>query len=114
MKSQVKIFAGETRVIGVNIVEEDSLVPYDLTGATELTVCLKKQDGETLQLTQTGGKVNIIDEKLGQINFTLDATDSDSLKIGEDQHVEVEIEKATETRIVQIKSSLTVERRICQ
>jgi len=112
-RKKVTIIRGEKRTISVTIVEEDSLEAYDLTGNSEIKVCLKNQDGTTLELTKTGTQVTVVSEIKGKISFVVSETDSPNLKVGDDQDIEIEITKSSDKRIVQVKQSLDVENRLC-
>ena len=95
----LKIVKGEDRTINIHITEEDTTGDYNLTGATEITVKFKNQDGSVLSKTQTGGAVSVVSAVAGKIQVTLTDTETALLYAGE-QSPYVVVDVGSAKRIV--------------
>lgn len=83
---------GENLTYKVNLISQDTDLPFDLTGATEIKVLHPGKDGTPVEATLTNGAISVIgDSKLGQFEVALTTSLSDDLKVGDNQTVEVQV-----------------------
>jgi len=106
-----QVIVGEDKQLTIRIISESSDEPYDLSSATEVTVCF---EGHTSTVTKnTSSGVTILSpEELGKITVDLDDTDTQALKTGT-INFEVTIDAGTDRKIVQFKKQLQVIERLC-
>lgn len=89
----IKIIQGETKTINIDVISEKTQRAFDMTGHTEITVCIVS--GTTkIELTETGGRVVVVgDPKFGQLTLTLTAAESTSLPQTSNGNIEVTVEQ---------------------
>lgn len=110
--NRVNIVQGEDTLITVRLNESDG-DPYDFTGYTELTAVFTKEDGTCLSKTYTLGAIAVVSpDTSGKATITLADTDTELLETGI-TGFELLIDKGTDRKIVQFKSSLNVLERLC-
>lgn len=111
MASKVKVIKGEDRTLIFQISDEDTQAYYDLTTATEVTVCFKNANGSTLSKTRTSGAVSIITAISGKFSVTVSDTETSLLFADEASAVYVIIDVGTTRRIVTkgLEMALSVE-----
>ena len=81
---------------------------YDLTGATEITLRLKKQDGSILEKKYTLSQVIIVSLIGGEILVTLSDADTTLLLEKDLQDFDVVVDKGTSRRIAFFSKRLSV------
>lgn len=110
----ITIIQGEDKNIIIKIQQEDGDA-YDLTNVTEMTACLKNADGTSLNKTQTGGAITIVDSapQNGKIKVRLEETETALLKVGEELDMELIVDESGEKKILQFIGELTVLARLC-
>lgn len=99
--SRVVVIRGETKVIDATIIEKDTKKPFDLTGQTAIKAIFEKDDDTKLTLL-TPADVLVVSEPRGELKITLSATNTATLKIGENQSFEIEVTFPTKTVIGQV------------
>lgn len=83
--------------------------PYDLTGATEITLRLTKQDGSILEKLLSDDGLEIVGaDELGTILCTLGDADTALLKEKDLQDFDVVIDKGSARRIAYFSRKLNV------
>ena len=83
--------------------------PFNLTGNTEVTLCMKKSDNTFTTFTLTGGKIAISGSALlGVLAVTLLAADTADLKLGDLQDYELKEAKGAVIKKVLFKQGLEV------
>lgn len=110
----ITIIQGEDKNIVVKIEKEDGDA-YDLGSVTEMTACLKNADGSSLEKTQTGGAITIVDSapQNGKISIRIEETESALLKKGEELDMELIIDESGEKKIIQFIGEIKVLARVC-
>ena len=107
--TQINITKGEDgRVIDLYLTAKKTGRPYDLTGATEITV---KFPGTTATLVKllTGGGVSVIGNAvLGHIQVTLSAANINGLSEGNGKDILVWVTKASSLKKTTLKGLLYV------
>ena len=68
-KEIVKIFRGGKKRFTIDIEEDKD--PKDLSGATEIVVCIPSETGAPQQMTLTGTEVAILNATLGKIEVNV-------------------------------------------
>ncbi len=106
------IIKGSDREFCVRVVVQDTQEPFDLTGASEIRALFRKSDDSTLTKTMTSGAISIVSACVGKMKIILNEVDTASLKAGENQSFEVEIQIGSITSIVQFLEVFTVIERI--
>lgn len=113
MATQVlHVIRGSDREFVVRIVVQETGEPFDLTGASEIRALFRKDDDSVLTKAMTDGSIVILSACTGKMKITLNETDTASLKVGETQSFEVEIQIGSITSIVQFIEVFTVIDRI--
>ena len=89
--------------------------PFDLTGNTEITLCLQKADKTFTAYTKTGGQLAITgDAVLGKVTVTLvGATETNALQIGPKQDFEIKEEKGAVVTKIKFLQDLLVRASNC-
>ena len=108
----VRIVKGEEKTLLVDITDDVSGKPYDVTDADEIRIIFKKPTGVlTRTLTESGG-VTIIDGKLGEIQVHL--TEANTAELREDPAAPMEIEIVEDgvTKVIQLQKVLEVIKRL--
>lgn len=100
MASKVKVVKGEDRVLNFQISDEETQGYFDLTTATEITVCFKNQDLTTLSKTMGGGAVSIVTAVAGKLSVTLTDTETALLYADDAVAIYIMIDVGTTRRIV--------------
>lgn len=108
MATTLNIIKGSDREITVRITLKETGEPFDLTGVDEITALFRKADESVLQKTMTGGAISILSACAGKIKILLTEADTASLKVGEAQSFEIEVEVGSITSIVQFVETLNV------
>lgn len=109
----IKIIQGETKVVNIDVISEKTGKAFDLTGFTEITVCLVSGT-VTVELTETGGRVAVVgDPKFGQLTLTLTVAESTSLPETITGDIEVAIDKSGAITKTQTDSAFIVRPKIC-
>lgn len=108
---QATIIRGEDKDITVHLIIEESALPLDLVGFTEISAIFLNEDGTQLTLTETGGEISVISEPGGVIKITINDTQSALLKIGKNQTFEIVIDKGVDKTIIQMIEKLNVKKR---
>lgn len=106
-KEIVKIFRGGKKRFTIDIEEDKD--PKDLSGATEIVVCIPSETGAPQQMTLTGTEVAILNATLGKIEVNAPAAKTALMKVAEEQTIEVRVtEGAADPEILQIEEAVTV------
>ncbi len=77
--TNLEMFAGDTRVLHVTVLDQDSAV-VDITGATVNFMVSKRRTTSPLFTKTVGSGVVISDGPNGEMDITLDPADTTSLK----------------------------------
>ncbi len=109
----VTIIKGEDREFFVRIQEECTGNNYDLTGVTVAKAVFKSQSGTNVEITLAASEIEIVSPaQNGLLKLKINDTNTALLKAGNLQTFEIEIEKGTEKRIIQLEKLLNVVSRI--
>lgn len=99
--------------VNLKIVKCDSSkIPFDLTGATEITFCYPLAAGGYGSVTLTGVEITVVSAEGGQLAVAISDAKTALMKIGT-QSVEVVVDKSGAIEIFQLVSAITVNKRIC-
>lgn len=116
MASQVlNIIRGSDREFTIRVTLANGCAdgePFDLSGAAEIKILLRKDDDTILTKTMTGGSISILSACAGKVKVTLTDADTSSLKVGDAQSFEIEIQVGSITSIVQFTELLNVINRV--
>lgn len=117
MANSVNIIRGSDRSIVLSITKKPPCDgecgdPFDLSGASQIKARFQKDDGSVLEVSQTGGAINVLSPIAGKIKISLSDADTSSLNIGESQSFEVEIQIGTITSLTQLTGVLNVVERL--
>lgn len=91
---------------------DNTKVPFDLTGATEITFCYPLAAGGYDSVTLTATEITIVSNEGGQLLVLISDTKTALMKTGE-QSVEVVVDKSGDIEIFQLEKAVTVKKRIC-
>ena len=109
----IEVVQGATLEYTVSLTNEETKLPYDLTGATEIKACHPGTSG-AVEGTLTGGQVTVLNATLGQLQVKLPAATTPNLNPGEQQTIEIQVTEADgDIVIVQFLEKLTVVASIC-
>jgi|694.fasta_scaffold14189_13 hypothetical protein len=100
-----KVIKGEDIVL-VAYVRTPNGQAFPLTGATAIEVKIPNASGGTISKTLSGGTISIISASDGQIGITI--SDSDDLKVAQNQQLEVIVDFGTTRRIFRLVDTLDV------
>lgn len=110
----ISIIQGSDRSFNVNILRKNTLKPFDLTAATEITACFPNEDGTTLMVSLTNTEIEIVgDPMLGEIKIKLNNTQTAALEEGDDLSIQIDIDIGPDKSIVQLVGVLTVIESLC-
>jgi hypothetical protein len=101
------VYRGEDKTLLLKF-KDSNEDPYDLTGATEITVRFRKEDDSVLSKTLTGGGVVVISAEAGTAEVSLSDTETALLKTGERQSVTAYVDVSAIRRIADFPESLTI------
>ena len=108
-KEIVKIIQGRIKRFTINLLKNG--VAWNLTGATEIDVCLPNASSEKLSLG--GGEVTVLNAGGGLIQVDVPAAKSANLTVGEEQTIEVAVDMGSGKEGLQIEEALTVITSLC-
>lgn len=103
------IYKGEDYPLRLTIKRKSGKL-YDLTGATEITLRLKKSDGTLLQKKYSLAEVSIVSVLGGEILVNLSDTDTAALLEKDFQDFDVRVDKSALTRIAYFTRKLSVKK----
>lgn len=106
------VVKGEEKEILIDVLNETTGKPYDLTDSDEIEVIFKKASGVLTKTYTESGGVTIVDAKLGELKVTLSEANTAELKEDSAATIEVVIEKDGVTKILQIERALKIVRRL--
>lgn len=81
LDNRIVIVRNEDRTLQLGISESNG-APYDLTGATVISMALENEDGTTLTLTLASTAIAVVDAKAGTLSATITDTQSALLLVG--------------------------------
>lgn len=112
VKNVLKIIQGEDRVIKMSLKQKscDEISALDLNTATEISVIFKNADKTELTKTLTGTDVSVSNANQGKIQVSLTDTETQALRVGENQDFKVKVDFGSETRIIKFDNCLTIEK----
>lgn len=98
-------------IIKFELENEDA---FDLTTVTAIEACFVKADNTSLVKT-LGAGVEVVGAlpQNGKIKISLSDADTNSLKVGSKQHIEVKLSEGTKDKIIQFPNELEVKKRLC-
>jgi hypothetical protein len=103
----VKIVQGSDIAVTVSLTDLSTNEPFNLTGFTGATGYFPAASGGGLPVIGT-----LISADCGKLGFDMDEAQTGALLAGEDQDIEVEIAKGSDTILSQIIGKLTVLERL--
>lgn len=108
MAGKVTLIQGQTKAVKIKILSESSGDDFDLTGATGITAKFAKTDGTVLLKTLAASGITVTAEQCGRLEVSLTEADTAAMLVAEDQGIELVIQNAAGTTIVQLEETLTV------
>jgi hypothetical protein len=105
--AQATIIQGEDVTLAVKL-NQTGGEEYPLSGVTELTVQFCAATGGTLDKTLSASGITIVSEDCGKFTVNLTDTDTEGLTLGEDQAIQIIIDKGAIRRKVYLEEMITV------
>ncbi len=110
----LKIIQNEKQPFTINMTSEQlNGLPFDLTGFSDITVCFKAGSVVTT-LTESGSRITVVEEKIGQISGALTQAETDAMSIVTSGIIEIAVDfGGGDVRKTQINNAFSVIEKVC-
>lgn len=105
---QINTTPGKTTSFNIQLSDKNTGEPIPMSGFISATAFFAQEISD-LPLSVSG---NLLSQDLAKIGFVITSTDSASLRIGDNQDFEIEVDRGSETIIEQIIGKLNVSKRL--
>ena len=109
-----QIIQGSHATVIVRLMNATTMDPVDITGATEIKACFTNQDWTQLELSLTGGQIQVLSGILGKVQLNLTAAQTALLAMVENETLELLIKIGMNDPVkVQIQNAYSILETIC-
>ncbi len=106
----INLIQGEDKTIQVTLSKASGYV--DLTSATEITVKIPTKSGTPITKLKTTAAITVTSPTTGTFIFTLDDTETATLKVEDGQNWEITVDIGSNRKIYQVTDNLSVKAKI--